>query len=67
MMTWYDLFTDIFQGGFTGTGAILDCPSTSETTLKDMGKINQHLTTAKQSKAWDELHIAILALYSEIS
>ena len=46
MVTWYDLFTDIFQGGFTGTGAILDCPSTSETTQKDMGKINQHLTTA---------------------
>ena len=31
-------YTFIFKGYFTGTGAIIDCPSASEVTLKDMGK-----------------------------
>ena len=41
----------IFQGDFTGTGAILDCPSASEVTLKDKGKIK---TDTKQQQIWSE-------------
>ena len=51
-----DQFTFIIQGCFTGTGAIIwlpqwyDCPSASEATLKNMGKIGQYLTTARHHK-----------------
>ena len=44
--------THILQGSFTDTGAIVyDCPSVSEGTLKDMGKINLSQTTTKHKKA----------------
>ena len=36
----YNLFTHIFQGCFTDTGAIA-CPSASEVIMKDMGKIGR--------------------------
>ena len=36
-----DVFTNILQGCFTGTGAY-DCPSASEVTMKDMDKIPQY-------------------------
>ena len=36
----YDPFNHILKGYFTGTGAIYDCPSASEVTLKDKGIIN---------------------------
>ena len=48
----YDIFSHILQGCFTGTGQSYDCPSTSEATLKDMGKMDNYWNTAKRNKAW---------------
>ena len=46
-MVWnsYESFTHIHQGFLTALGQSCDCPSASEITLKDMGKIDQHQTT----------------------
>ena len=45
-----DSFTQDMQDGFTGTGQSYDCPGASEATLKNIGKISQHLTTTKHNK-----------------
>ena len=56
LVSW-DAFAYILQGCFTGTGAIEYCPSASEVTLKDTGKIHHYLTTTDHNKSCTVLKI----------
>ena len=47
-----DLSTASFRVASLVLGQSYDCPSASEATLKDMGKINWYQTTSKHNKGW---------------
>ena len=49
-MVSFDLFIHIFRVASLALGQSFDCPSASEATLKDMGKINQYQTTTERNK-----------------
>ena len=53
----YDATTISFRVASQALGQSYDCPSASEVTMKDMGKINQYLSPTKHNKTWTVLII----------
>ena len=66
IMNSHEVFIHIHQGCFAGTGAIVRLPQCQWSKPDGYGKISQCITTTKQSKAKNRVHISWDILYVDI-